>query len=137
MYKELMDKRLKELKKIAINGLSPNPTKDSFLVSKFLQSKGFDIIPIYPKEDVILNQKVYRSYTEACKEHQIDCVVIFRKSEKCLEIAEEILKTTPLPKVVWLQLGIKNQKAREILESKGVFFVEDCCIKIELQNLGI
>ncbi|WP_104697984.1 MULTISPECIES: CoA-binding protein [unclassified Helicobacter] len=132
-----MYEKLKELKNIAINGLSPNPLKDSFMVSKFLQDKGFEIIPIYPKEDFILGQKVYRSYTQAHKEHQIDCVVVFRKSEKCLEIAEEILKSSPLPKVVFLQLGITNQQARQILEAKGIFFIENRCIKTELEILGI
>lgn len=127
---------LKQIHTIAIIGLSSNKQKDSFQVANFLAQKGFKIIPIYPKEDFILNQKVYRSYTQAYQEHKIDCVVVFRKSEKCLEIAQEIITQKILPKIVWLQLGITNLDAKKILEAKNIFFVENHCIKIELQKIG-
>lgn len=120
---------------IAIIGLSPNQQKDSFKVANFLIQKDFEVIPIYPKEDVILGKKVFRSYTQAHNNHKIDCVVIFRKSEKCFEIAQEIITQTPLPKIVWLQLGITNIYAKKILEDKNIIFIEDRCIKIELQKM--
>lgn len=129
-------KIFQNIRTIAIIGLSPNQQKDSFKVANFLIQKGFEIIPIYPKEELILNKKVFRSYTQAHNHHQIDCVVIFRKSSKCLEIAREIITQTPFPKIVWLQLGITNIYAKNIIEDKNIIFIENRCIKIELQKNG-
>lgn len=127
---------LKKAKKIAIVGLSPDTQKDSNEVAQYLQQKGFKIIPIYPKEDKILGEKVYRSVQEALENECVDILVIFRKSEICEQIAMEVLASKSLPKVFWMQLGISNSAAKNMLQSSGITVIEDKCIKIEHQNLG-
>ena len=69
-------------KTIAILGLSPDPSKASHRVAAYLQQQGFKIVPIYPKEDEILGEKVYRSLTEI--PFEIDMVDVFRKPKKLL-----------------------------------------------------
>lgn len=129
-------KDLKKAKKIAIVGLSPDMQKDSNEVARYLQEKGYKIIPIYPKEEIILGEKVYRSVEEALENECVDILVIFRKSEICEQIATEVLASKNFPKVFWMQLGISNSVAKDILQSSGIAVVEDKCIKIEHQNLG-
>lgn len=129
-------KDLKKAKKIAIVGLSPDTQKDSNEVARYLQQQGFKITPIYPKEERILGEKVYRSIQEALENECVDILVIFRKSEICEQIATEVLASKNLPKVFWMQLGISNLAAKNILQSSGIAVIEDKCIKIEHQNLG-
>ncbi|WP_257875384.1 CoA-binding protein [Helicobacter sp. 12S02232-10] len=62
-------------------------------------------------------------------------VVVFRKSESCVQIAREILISGFLPKIFWMQLGISNQEAKDMLESESISVVENKCIKIEHQRL--
>ena len=73
-------------KTIAVVGASPKPEKDSNKVSKYLLEAGFNMIPIYPKEDIILGQKVYRSLADI--EEPVDMVVVFRKSEIVDSVAD-------------------------------------------------
>jgi len=77
--KDEIKKIFNETKTIAIVGLSPKEDKPSNMVAKYLQNAGFKIIPVYPKEDIILGEKVYRSLDEI--EEQIDMVDIFRKPD--------------------------------------------------------
>lgn len=127
---------LEKAKKIAIVGLSLDIQKDSNQVARYLQKQGFKIIPIYPKEKKILGEKVYRSVECALENECVDILVIFRKSEICEQIAREVLASKNLPKVFWMQLGISNSLAKDILQSRGISVIENKCIKIEHQNLG-
>lgn len=123
---------------IAIIGLSPNHTKDSHIVAKYLKNRNYKIIPIYPKEDFILNSKVYRNLNDAILE-SIDIVVMFRKSEFGEVVANEIINfnlKNPSIKLFWMQLEIQNNKAKEILEKNNINVVQNKCIQIELINLN-
>src|SRR5574344_1283706 len=80
----------KNTKTIAIAGLSPDPTKASNIVAAYLQNAGFKIVPIYPKEDTILGEKVYRSLSEV--PFSIDMVDIFRKPDAIALIVDEAIK---------------------------------------------
>lgn len=115
---------LKNTKTIAVVGLSPKPDRASYGVSKYLQSKGYKIIPVYPREDEILGEKVYRNLKDINIE--IDEVVIFRKSEEVVPVVEEAL--TIKPKYIWLQEGIVNDEAKHMAESAGIKFVMDKCM---------
>ncbi|OCX42283.1 CoA-binding protein [Campylobacter ornithocola] len=118
------------MKNIAIIGLSPNQEKPSHLVSKYLQDLGYKIYPIYPKEDFILNEKVYRNLKEIPDE--IDTVVMFRKASFANEIFEDLL--TKNIKNFWMQLGVVNNEIMQKCQKYGINCVQDCCIKIELQK---
>lgn len=121
-----------DCKRIAIIGLSPDPTKDSHKVAKYLQDHGFKIYPIYPKEDVILGEKVYRSLLDITE--PIDMVNMFRKPEIADSLIEEVLKRDDV-KVFWLQLGIVNNIACEKAKANGLKAVQNKCTKIEYERL--
>ena len=105
-----------DCKRIAIIGLSPNPTKDSHKVAKYLQEHGFKIYPIYPKEEIILGERVYRSLSDI--KESVDMVDMFRKPEIADSLIEEVLKRKDV-KVFWLQLGIVNNAACEKANANG------------------
>lgn len=119
-------------KNLAIAGLSPNEEKASFKVAKYMQEQGFNIFPIYPKEDEILGQKVYRSLSDI--KDKIDVVVMFRKAEFAKELFEEIKKREDVS-TLWLQLGIVNEDVKKEAIDFGINFIHDKCIKIEHQNI--
>ncbi len=123
---------------IAIVGLSPNPTKDSNMVARYLQNNGYKLVPIYPSEDEILGCKVYRNISDALRENDIDIIVVFRKSEVALNIAKEVIDninySTNL-KAFWLQINIINDSIKDLLAPYNIHFVQNKCIKIEHQLL--
>ena len=119
---------LKNSKVIVVVGLSPKPHRASNQVAKYMQEKGYKIIPVYPREDEILGEKVYRSLDEI--DFEVDIVDVFRKSEDTPEIVEKAVKL-PGVKCIFLQEGIKNEKSKEISEKAGIFYVEDKCLMVE------
>lgn len=123
-------KILSSMKNIAIIGLSPNQDKPSHFVSKYLQDLGYKIYPIYPKEDFILNERVYRSLKEI--PFEVDTVVMFRKASFANEIFESLLEKNV--KNFWMQLGIINEEIMQKCKKYGINCVQDRCIKIELQK---
>jgi len=117
---------------IAIIGLSPDASKPSHQVAAYLQKEGFRIIPIYPKEERILGEKVYRSLEEV--EIPIDMVDMFRKPQVADLIVEQ-LKERKEVKCLWLQLGIRNDVAAQKASQMGLTVVQDRCTKIEHQRI--
>ncbi|MDO8634081.1 MAG: CoA-binding protein [archaeon] len=118
-------------KTIAVVGLSRDPEKDSHSVAKYLQEKGYKIIPVNPSGGELLGEKVYTSLSEITV--PVDIVDVFRPFEECEKIAEQAIKL--LQKMVWLQLGLTSQKARQICEKVGIAFVENRCIRTEHRRL--
>jgi len=129
------DKKIKEIlkksKTIAVVGCSRNPEKPAFQIPEFMQQHGYKIIPVNPSADEILNEKAYKSISEV--KEKIDIVDIFRPSEDALEIVKEAIKINP--KVIWMQLGIINEKAAKLAENNGIDVVMDRCLKIEYKRL--
>ena len=122
---------LSAAKNIAVVGLSPDESKPSNEVAKFLIKRGFNVFPVYPKFDEILGRKVYRNLMEI--DQDIDVAVMFRKGEFASELVKDAVKKGV--KTLWLQLGITNDEAGAIVRENGINFVQDRCIKIELQRL--
>ena len=112
-------------------GLSPDESKPSNEVAKFLIERGFNVFPIYPKSDEILGRKVYRNLIQI--DENIDIAVMFRKGEFASELVKDAVKKGV--KTLWLQLGITNDEAGSVARENGINFVQDRCIKIELQRL--
>ncbi|MCE3047179.1 CoA-binding protein [Helicobacter kayseriensis] len=124
----------KKLKNIAIVGLSPNPDKPSYQVGLYLQNQGYNIFPIYPKTQKILGIQALQTIQDL-KHLPIEWVVIFRKSEVCEMLVQEIIDLhSPSIQGVWLQLGIQNTKAKDLALKNGLEFVQNRCIKIEREN---
>ena len=120
-------------KNIAVVGLSPDESKPSNEVAKFLIERGFNVFPVYPKFDEILGRKVYRNLTQI--DEDIDIAVMFRKGEFANELVKDVIKKGV--KTLWLQLGITNGAAGAVARENGLNFVQDKCIKIELQRLDL
>lgn len=129
---KIIRKIFEDCKSIAIIGLSPDETKASNMVAKYLLSKGYKIIPIYPKEETILGEKVYRSLSEV--QDRVDMVDMFRKPEIADTLVEEAIKRGDV-KYFWLQLGIVNDAAIKKAIEAGMIGVQNKCTKIEHQRL--
>ena len=126
------DKVLKQIfencKSIAIVGLSPDESKASNIVARYLQSVGYKIIPIYPKEDTILGEKVYRSLEQV--EEKVDMVDMFRKALVASSLVEIAHKRGDV-KYFWIQLGLVNDEAFKKAVQYGMIAVQNRCTKIE------
>jgi len=122
--KEMFEKT----KTIAIMGLSPDPSKASNRVAAYLKDAGFKIVPIYPKEDEILGEKVYRSLSEV--PFEVDMVDVFRKPNVLVAIAQESIARGDV-KFFWAQQGIVNNEAAEIAEKAGLKVVQNKCTMVE------
>ncbi len=120
------------VKTIAVLGLSPDESKDSNKVAKYLQEHGFKIVPVYPKEDKILGEKVYRSLLEI--PFDVDMVNIFRKPAALNSIADACIKKGDI-KVFWSQKGIVNNEAAQIVQDAGIKVVQNMCSMVEHRNL--
>ena len=120
-------------KTIAVIGVSKDLSKPSTIVMKYLQKYGYKVIPVNPREkgEKILGEKVFGKLDEI--KTQIDIVDVFRPSKEAAEIAKDAVKIGA--KVLWLQLGITNDEAKEIAETNNIKYIENKCTKIEYQKL--
>ena len=130
--KEEIREIFKSVKTIAVLGLSPDESKASHRVAKYLQSVGFNIIPVYPKEDTILGQKVYRSLAEITEE--VDMVNIFRKPNAFDAIADACIARGDV-KVFWGQLGLVNNSAAQKAKDAGMKVVQNHCSMVEHKGM--
>ena len=123
---------LSKYKKIAMVGVSNDPKKASTIVMKYMQKYGFKVYPINPKAkgQKILGEEVFEKITDI--KDQVDIVDVFRPSKEVPAIAEDTIKIGA--KVLWLQLGIKNDEAKQLVESKNIQYVENKCTKMEYQK---
>lgn len=112
---------------IAVVGLSTSPQKDSHAVASFLQSKGFRIIPVHPKAERILGERVYKRVTDIPE--SVDIVNVFRPSHECPEHAEQAVRICA--KALWLQLNIFSEEAAAIASAGGLDVIMGLCMKIE------
>ncbi|MGE0052030.1 MAG: CoA-binding protein [Arcobacter sp.] len=122
----------KNTKTIAIAGLSPDSDKASNMVAVYLQNAGFKIVPVYPKEETILGEKVYRTISEI--PFKIDMVDIFRKPDAISSIVDEAIQRGDVD-TVWFQLGLVNNEAALKAKEAGLKVVQNKCTKIEHRNL--
>jgi len=113
-------------------GLSPDESKDSHKVAKYLKEVGYKIVPVYPKEDEILGEKVYRSLLEI--PFSVDMVDIFRKPEALDAIADACIKRGDV-KVFWTQRGIVNNAAAQKARDAGIRVVQSQCAMVDHKNL--
>tara|TARA_B100001057_G_scaffold423348_1_gene445434 strand:- start:491 stop:895 length:405 start_codon:yes stop_codon:yes gene_type:complete len=117
---------------IALVGASKDLTKTSSVVMKYLQKYGYKVFPVNPnmKGERILGETVFGKISEI--KDKIDIVDVFRPSNEAIEIAKETVIVGA--KVLWLQLKIKNDDARKIVEANNILYIEDKCTKIEIEK---
>ena len=123
---------LEKYKSIAMIGVSKDAKKPSTIVMKYMQEYGFKVYPVNPsvKGQKILGEDVYEKLTDI--KGDVGIVNVFRPSKEAEKIAEDTVKIGA--KVLWLQLGIKNDKAKEIVELNNIEYVQDRCTKMEYQK---
>ncbi len=122
---------LKSVRTIALVGASSNPVRPSNLVMRYLLGKGYEVIPVNPglAGQELLGQTVYATLKDIPS--PVDMVDIFRNSEAAGTITGEALALDPLPRVIWMQLGIRNDEAAARAEALGVKVVMNRCPKME------
>ena len=123
---------LSKYKKIAMVGVSNDPTKASTIVMKYMQKYGFKVYPVNPKAEgqKILGEDVCGKITDI--KDKVDIVNVFRPSKEALDIARDTINIKA--KVLWLQLGIKNLEAKKLVEQKKIEYIEKRCTKMEYQK---
>ena len=123
---------LSKYKKIAMVGVSNDPTKASTIVMKYMQKYGFKVYPVNPKAEgqKILGEEVCGKITDI--KDKVDIVNVFRPSKEALDIARDTINIKA--KVLWLQLGIKNLEAKKLVEQQKIEYIENRCTKMEYQK---
>ena len=123
---------LSKYKKIAMVGVSNDPTKASTIVMKYMQKYGFKVYPVNPKAEgqKILGEDVCGKITDI--KDKVDIVNVFRPSKEALDIAKDAINIKA--KVLWLQLGIKNEQAKKLVIKNNIEYIEDRCTKMEYQR---
>ena len=118
----------------AFVGASPTESRPSYFAMKYLMAKGFRVIPVNPAHAgrLLLGQKIHASLAEI--EGPVDVVDIFRNSDAALPVAREAIAIGA--KVVWMQLGVRNDEAAKLAEDAGVKVVMNRCPKIEYGRLS-
>lgn len=118
---------LDNAKTIAVIGLSPNPSRTSYMVSEAMQRAGYRIIPVNPQTDSVLGEKSYASLSDIPE--KVDIVNVFRRSEFLVDIADEFVKID-CP-VFWTQLNVVDENVFNRLADAGYTVIMDRCIKVE------
>ena len=123
---------LSKYKTIAMIGVSKDSTKPSTIVMKYMQKYGYKVIPVNPraKGEKILGEEVFEKITDI--KEPIDIVDVFRPSKEVFPIAEDTVKIGA--RVLWLQLGIKDENAKELVEKNDIEYIENKCTKMEYQK---
>ncbi|MEE9535627.1 MAG: CoA-binding protein [Nitrosopumilaceae archaeon] len=124
-------RKIFSLKNVAVVGMSKNEGKAAHYVPKYLSQQGYNIMPINPTADQILERKSYHSIEEV--DQPIDIVDVFRPSDQVLPVVQQAIKKKP--KVIWLQEGIHNAEAEELARKAGIQVVFNRCMLAEHQRL--
>jgi predicted CoA-binding protein len=133
---DLIRNVLKSVKTIAMVGASSNPSRPSFFVLKYLMGRGYRVLAVNPglAGGVIEGAPVFSSLADIPE--PVDMVDIFRNSEAAGGIVDEALRMTPLPKVIWMQLTVRNDAAAARAEALGLTVIMNRCPKIEYGRLS-
>jgi len=116
---------------VAVVGCSPNPERDSHRIAKLLQARGHRVIPVNPGHRSILGEACYASLRDIPE--QVDMVDIFRRSEQVAPIVDEAIEVGA--RIVWMQLGVIDERAAAVAQDAGLTVVMDRCPAIEYRRL--
>ncbi len=127
---------LNTVRTIAMVGVSANTSRPSYFAFKYLLERGYRMIPVNPglAGQDLLGRKAYARLADIPE--PVDMVDIFRASQYALGIVEEALALAPRPRVIWMQLGIRNDAAAALAEQNGIKVVMNRCPKIEYGRLS-
>lgn len=127
---------LDRIKTIAMVGASANWNRPSYFAMKYLQSKGFRVLPVNPRSagQAILSEICVAELADL--EQPVDMIDIFRNSDAVGPIVDQALALSPRPRTIWMQLGVRNDAAAERAEQAGLQVVMNRCPKIEFARLN-
>ena len=129
------DRRLREIltdaRTIAVVGLSSEPWRDSHSVARYMQRRGYRIIPVNPNESEVLGERAYASLLDVPE--KVEVVNVFRRPEHTPDVARDAVQAGA--RVLWLQSGIVNDEAGRIAEEGGLEVIMGLCIRTETQRL--
>ena len=127
---------LTTVKTVAMVGVSANTSRPSYFVFKYLLERGYSIIPVNPglAGQNLLGRTVYATLLDIPE--PVDMVDLFRASQHVLPIVVQALQMQPRPRVIWMQLGVRNDEAAELAEANGLKVVMNRCPKIEYGRLS-
>jgi predicted CoA-binding protein len=128
---EAIRRLLEKVRRIAVVGLSPKPHRDSHRVARYLLESGYEIVPVYPREEQILGQKVYRRVQDIAG--AVDLVDVFRRSEELPEVIDDALAARA--GALWLQLGCIDESGARRARDAGLTVVMDRCLMVEHARL--
>lgn len=128
---EAIRRLLEKVRRIAVVGLSPKPHRDSHRVARYLLESGYEIVPVYPREEQILGQKVRRRVQDVAG--AVDLVDVFRRSEKLPEVIDDAI--TARAGALWLQLGCIDEDGARRARDAGLTVVMDRCLMVEHARL--
>ena len=126
-------KILRDSKTIAVIGISERETRASKYVSEYLQREGYTIYPVNPKLDTWNGLKAYDSVVDLPE--KVDIVDVFRRSSQVLPVTGDVVEAGA--KVMWLQQGIFNEEAAEIVSDAGIKVIMDSCIMVEHKSMKL
>jgi len=126
---------LRNTRRIAVVGVSPNPVRPSYYVARYLKLKGYDVVPVNPGHvgTNLFGATVVSSLRDI--EKPVDMVDIFRRSEAVPPIVDDALEVFPDLATIWMQIGVENPEAAAKAEARGVTVIQNRCPKIEYQRL--
>ena len=125
-------------KTIAVVGCSDNPLRTSHSISRYLIGAGFDVIPVNPNHKEIFGRTCYPSVSDIPEDVEIDIVNIFRRPAHTAEMVADVLervKRTDEKPVIWTQIGVSSNQAREMAEQAGLSYVKNRCLMVEHARL--
>jgi predicted CoA-binding protein len=118
---------LEKVKRVVVVGLSPKPHRTSHHIGRYLQERGYDVVPVYPREDEILGQKVYRRVSDV--PGSVELVNVFRRSEDLPAVLDDVLSSEAA--AVWTQLGCVDEAGARRAREAGLTVVMDRCIMVD------
>jgi uncharacterized protein len=132
---DLLRDILRKSRVFALVGVSPNPVRPSHFVGRYLGLKGYKVVPVNPGHagERLWGQEVKASLADI--DHPVDVIDIFRRSDAVPGIVDAVLAMDPLPKVIWMQIGVTHPEAAARAEAAGLTVIQDRCPKIEYQRL--
>lgn len=122
---------LENARRIAVVGLSPKPHRDSNRVARYLQERGYEVFPVYPREETILGARVHRRVQDI--PGGVDLVDVFRRSEELPHVVEDALAARA--PALWFQLDCVHEEAAARAAAAGMFVVMDRCIMVDHARL--
>ncbi len=126
---------LRDARTIAVVGLSPKPDRPSHGVAGYLQRAGYHIVPINPGHEKVMGERSYPTLAAAARDHAIDVVDVFRRSEFAGAVVDEAIAVRP--RLIWLQQGVVDTAAQARAEAAGIPFIMNSCLAVQHRLLEV